>query len=180
MENPGKTLCFQLKTATTQVVPYLQVHPSKQDSLVKFHYFQLAFLENCLYKKQKKSKKDQRNFCSNTFLKVFANSVSAHFKIWCLRFSYKRNEIIFIISPVDNLPEIEECLYYKTSQCEDKICLLLRTKHNIVKELIFGHMRHLIDFIGWQNNAFLMIFLKYFFKQCLWMFSFVLLFVDHV
>ena len=145
-------------------------------SLVKLHYFQLAFLENCVHKKQKKSIKYQRNFCSNAIFKVFANCASAHFKIWCLRFSYKRNEIIFIISPVDNLPEIEECLYYKTSQCEDKICLLLRTKHNIVKELIFGH----IDFIGWQNNAFLMIFLKYFFKQCLWMFSFVLLFVDHV
>ena len=76
---PRKNIVFSTQNATTQVVPYLQVHPSKQDSLVKFHYFQLAFLENCLYKKQKKSKKDQRNFCSNTFLKVFANSVSAHF-----------------------------------------------------------------------------------------------------
>ena len=35
-------------------------------SFVKLHYFQFAFLENCVNKKQKKSKKDQRNFCSNT------------------------------------------------------------------------------------------------------------------
>ena len=51
------------------------------NSLVKLHYLQLAFLENCVDKKQKKSIKDQRNFCSNTFFKVFANSVSAHSKI---------------------------------------------------------------------------------------------------
>ena len=47
----------------------------------KLHYFQFAFLENCVYKKQKKSIKDQRNFCSNTFFNVFANFVSAHSKI---------------------------------------------------------------------------------------------------
>ena len=46
------------------------------DSLVKLHYFQLTFLENCVYKKKKKSIKDQKNFYSNTFFKVFANSVS--------------------------------------------------------------------------------------------------------
>ena len=44
-------------------------------SLVKLHYFQFAFLENCVYKKQKKSIKDQRNFCSDAFFKVFANFV---------------------------------------------------------------------------------------------------------
>ena len=33
--------------------------------------------ENWIYKKQKKSIKYQRNFCSNTFFKVLANSVSA-------------------------------------------------------------------------------------------------------
>ena len=54
---------------------------SSTDSLVKLHYFQLAFLENCVYKKQKKSIKDHRNFCSDTFFKVFANSVSANFKM---------------------------------------------------------------------------------------------------
>ena len=43
--------------------------------------FQFAFLEDCVYKKQKKSIKDQRNFCSNTFFKVLANSVSVHSKI---------------------------------------------------------------------------------------------------
>ena len=37
--------------------------------LVKLHYFQFVFIENCIYVKQKKSIKDQRNFCSNTFLK---------------------------------------------------------------------------------------------------------------
>ena len=37
-------------------------------------YFQLTFLENCVYKIQKKSIKDQRNFCSNMLFKVFANS----------------------------------------------------------------------------------------------------------
>ena len=66
-------------------------------SLVKLHYFQLAFLENCVHKKQKESILYQRNFCSKTIFKVFANSVSAHFKIWCLRFSYKQNDIIFFI-----------------------------------------------------------------------------------
>ena len=60
-------------------------------SLVKLHYFQFAFLENWAYKKQEKSIKDQRNFFSNTFFKVFANSVSAHSKILCLHFSYKQH-----------------------------------------------------------------------------------------
>ena len=37
-------------------------------SLVKLHYFQFAFLENCVYKiNKKKSIKDLRNFCSNAF-----------------------------------------------------------------------------------------------------------------
>ena len=57
-------------------------------SLVKLFYFQLGFLENCVYKKEKKSIKDQRNFCSNIFFKVFSNSVSVHSKIWFSRFSY--------------------------------------------------------------------------------------------
>ena len=53
-----------------------------KNDLVKLHYFQFAFLENCvIYKKQKKSIKDQRNFCSNAFFKVFANFVSAHSKM---------------------------------------------------------------------------------------------------
>ena len=42
-------------------------------SLVKLHYSQFTFLETCIYKKQKKSIKDQRNFCSSTSFKVFAN-----------------------------------------------------------------------------------------------------------
>ena len=50
-------------------------------SLVKLHYFQFAFLENWVYKNQKKSIKDERNFCSNIFYKVLANFVSAHSKI---------------------------------------------------------------------------------------------------
>ena len=50
-------------------------------SLVKLHYFQFAFLENYVYKKQKKSIKDLRSFCSNTFFIVFANFVTAHSKI---------------------------------------------------------------------------------------------------
>ena len=82
-------------------------------SLVKLHYFQFAFLENCGYKKQKKSIKDQRNFCLNTFFEVFANFVSAHSKIWCLRFFYKQNDINFFIPPVGDLPEIEECLIWQ-------------------------------------------------------------------
>ena len=32
-------------------------------------YYQLAFLENCVYKIQKEIDKRQRNFCSNTFFK---------------------------------------------------------------------------------------------------------------
>ena len=80
-------------------------------SLVKHHYFQLAFLENCIHKKQKKSIKDQRNFCSNAFFKVFANFVSALSKIWCLCFSNEQNNKIFFISPVGHLPEIKECLF---------------------------------------------------------------------
>ena len=44
--------------------------------LVKLHYFQLTFLENCVCKKQKKSIKDERNFCSNTFFKVLRSPTS--------------------------------------------------------------------------------------------------------
>ena len=80
-------------------------------SLVKIHYFHFAILENCLYEKQKKSIKDQRNFWLNTFFKAFVNSVSVHSKVRCLRFSYEQNDIIFFIPPVGDLPEIEECLY---------------------------------------------------------------------
>ena len=43
--------------------------------------FSARFSRDWLYKKQKKSLKDQKNFCSNTFFKVFANYVSVHFKI---------------------------------------------------------------------------------------------------
>ena len=84
-------------------------------SLVKLHYFQFPFLENCVHKKQKKSIKDQRKFCSNTLFKVFANFVSAHSKIWCSRFFYEQNDINFFIPPVGDLPEIEECLYLTTT-----------------------------------------------------------------
>ena len=66
-------------------------------SLVKLHSFQFTFLENCVHKKQKKSIKKQRDFCSNSFFKVFANFVSAHSKIWCLRFFSELNDIIFFI-----------------------------------------------------------------------------------
>ena len=91
------------------------VYWSLSYSLVKLHYFQFAFLENCVYKKQKKSIKDQRNFCSNTFFQVFANFVSAHSKIWCSRFSYEKNDITFFIPQVGDLPEIEECLFLTTT-----------------------------------------------------------------
>ena len=84
----------------------------------KTQLFQLTFLENFLgnsmYKKQKKSIKDQRSFYSNTFFNVFANSVSAHSKI-CSRFSYQQNDIIFFIPSVGDLSEIEECLYLTTT-----------------------------------------------------------------
>ena len=33
----------------------------------------------------------------------------------CLRFSYEQSDIIFFISPVGDLPEIEECLYLTTA-----------------------------------------------------------------
>ena len=106
----------------TQVLSkvYVLLHtPSinKSISLVKLHYFQFAFLESCVkkhIKKQKKSIKDQRNFCSNTFFKVFANFVSAYSKIWCSRFFYEQNDINFFIPPVGDLPEIKECLYLTT------------------------------------------------------------------
>ena len=64
-------------------------------------------------KKQKKSIKDQKNFCSNTFFKVFAIFVSAYSKI---RFSYEQNDIIcFFIPSVGDFPEIEELLYLTTT-----------------------------------------------------------------
>ena len=85
------------------------------DSLVKLRYFQFAFLENCVHKKQEKSIKDQRNFCSNAFFKMFASFVSAHSKIWCSRFIYEQNDINFFIPPVGDLLEIEECLYLTTT-----------------------------------------------------------------
>ena len=62
--------------------------------------FSVHFLENCVYKKQKKSIKYQGNYCSNTFVKVFANSVIAYSKIWCLHFFYEQNNIVFFIPPV--------------------------------------------------------------------------------
>ena len=62
--------------------------------------------------------KDQRNFYSNTFFKLFTNSVSAHSKIKCSRFFYTQNDTIFFIPPVGNLPKIEECLYLTaTMEC---------------------------------------------------------------
>ena len=80
-------------------------------SLVKLHYFQLAFVEYCVYKKQKRSTKHQMEFLFKHILKVFANSVSAHSKIWCSWFFYEQNDTIFFIPLVGNLPEIEECIY---------------------------------------------------------------------
>ena len=60
----------------------LEILPTS--SLVELHYFQLAFLENCVFKKQKKSIKDQRKsikdqrkFPLNAFFKVFANSYNS-------------------------------------------------------------------------------------------------------
>ena len=87
------------------------------NSLVKLPIFSACFilLYNCVYKKQKKSIKYRRNFCSKTFFKVFANSGSAHSKIWCSRFSYEQNDIIFFIPPVGDLPEIKEFLYLTTT-----------------------------------------------------------------
>ena len=84
-------------------------------SLVKLHYFRPGFLENCVHKKQKKSIKDQRIFCSNTFFKVIANSVNAHFKLRCSDFFCEQNSIIFFTLPIANLPEIEECFYLTTT-----------------------------------------------------------------
>ena len=43
--------------------------------------FSARFSKELRILKQKKSIKDQRNFYSNTFFKLFANSVSAHSKI---------------------------------------------------------------------------------------------------
>ena len=84
-------------------------------SLVKLHYFQFVLLENCVHKKQKKSTKDQRNFCSNTFFKVFANSL----RVFILRYDVcaflMSRMIIFFITLVGDLPEIEECLYLTTT-----------------------------------------------------------------
>ena len=42
---------------------------SHTDSLVKLHYFQFAFLENCVYKKQKKSIRVKGIFVQTHFFK---------------------------------------------------------------------------------------------------------------
>ena len=84
-------------------------------SLVKLHCFQFSFLENCMCNKQKKSIKDQRNFSFDAFFKVFANSIGVHSKIWCSRFSNKKNDMFLFIPPVGDLPENEECLHLTTT-----------------------------------------------------------------
>ena len=63
--------------------------------LVKLHYFQLAFLENWFYKKQKKSIKDQKEiFVQTQFLKYLPTLWVL--KIWCPCFSYKQNFLHFL------------------------------------------------------------------------------------
>ena len=80
-------LLFFLKTEITKKND-LQVF--RQAYYINFVFFQFSkapLFSVCfsrelrIYKKQKKSAKDQRNFCSNTFFKVFVNSVSANSKI---------------------------------------------------------------------------------------------------
>ena len=74
------------------------------NSLVKLHYFHFAFLENCVYEKQKKSIKDQRHFCSNTFFKVFANYFYFYFLYgwiaggWEAHFRNYRHYVIYVPS----------------------------------------------------------------------------------
>ena len=114
----GQNYAVQCFSIYLSIYPSIHpfIHPSI--SLVKLHYFQFAFLENCVYKKQKKSIKDQRNLCSNTFFNVFINFVSAHSKIWCSCFFYEQNDINFFIPLVGDLPEIDECLYLTpTMEC---------------------------------------------------------------
>ena len=53
-------------------------YPSYEGFSVWFGNTPLFSARFCVYKKQKRSIKDQRNFCSNAFLKVFANSGDVH------------------------------------------------------------------------------------------------------
>ena len=102
--NIGKEKCechCETPRHTPQITQYIFASYSTPNPLALsvwvLYYFQLTFVENCInIKNKKKSIKDQRDFCSNTYFKVFANSVSAHFKIWCSRFSNKQNDIIFL------------------------------------------------------------------------------------
>ena len=52
--------------------------------------------------KTKAINKRSWNFYSNTFFKVFANSVSPHSKIWFSRFSYEHNNVIFFTPPLSS------------------------------------------------------------------------------
>ena len=64
-------------------------------SLVKLHCFHLAFLARI--KKQKLI----------AFFNVCTNSLSVHFKIWWLRFSYEQNDIFSLFPRVGDLFGIE-------------------------------------------------------------------------
>ena len=99
----------------------------------KFH---LAFLENCTYKKQKKSIKNQRNFYSNTVVKLFANSVSVHSKIWFLRFSYSLVKL--------DIFQIKKSLTYDQKKHHER-------KHSKMSIISVNILKKTIFFFFWHN-----------------------------
>ena len=107
--------------------------------LVKLHYFQFAFLEHWVYKKTKEINKRSREFLfkhfKKHFFKVFANNVSIRSKIWCSRFSYEQNDIIFFIPPVGDLPEIKDLYLTNTIPSKYEFCFFL----SIIKVSIYGN-----------------------------------------
>ena len=104
--------------------------------------------------KTKEIDKRSKEFLFRHIFKVFANSVSPHSKIWCLRFSNEQNGIIFFIPPVGDLPKIEKCLYLTTAmECNSFNSLFFLS---IIKVLM-------------NYNEFLMMFTKI--MGILWVFS---------
>ena len=77
--------------------------------------FSARFSRELRMNKTKEIDKRSKEFLFRHIFKVFANSVSPHSKIWCLRFSNEQNGIIFFIPPVGDLPKIEKCLYLTTA-----------------------------------------------------------------
>ena len=110
------------------------VKVSSLGSLVKLYYFKFAFLENCTYKKQKKSIKDQRKFCSNIFFKVLDNFMS----LWenFMNF-YEQNDINFFIPSVDG--EIEGSLYLTTTMECNIFQIWILFPLAIIKVSIYGN-----------------------------------------